>query len=393
MVQFLTRNEDPSVRIGQQLAGIVQSGMEGRRNKLAVQEAAAERQNFKEKFGIDLSKNPDIAKIQMAEALKGDRKKQEWQMFQDYMSGKGKPDSPGMQENDQVINNPFNTEGRGESKIPDPMEKYALGQINNMLGQFAAKDEAEARADVRADKKLAQQEKQRSEEREHRKVDTLRKETMDVRKEYNQKSKSAIEGIKNKRNMLEMIETGNLDNPAVAAILEALPGNIGKSLLSPETVRYKSALIDEFKDLRNIFQGQTRVKELELLEQKIPDIYLTDTQKKAIISSRMDALKADVIKGEVAAELEEELDSKGKFLGLSQFQNEVEKRAKKKLDSLFDSILDEQASIVKNAENRKKSPLNLNDPDDVQVIDQILEEAGGNVKKAEQLARKRGYSW
>jgi hypothetical protein len=37
--------------------------------------------------------------------------------------------------------------------------------------------------------------------------------------------------------------------------------------------------------------------------------------------------------------------------------------------------------------------LNINDPDDLQIIDQILKEAGGDAKKAEKLAQKKGYTF
>lgn len=393
MVQFLMRGEDPSVRIGQQLGGIVEAGFQGYNAGKESKANAKERQAFKEKFGIDLSRDPSLAKVQMAEALKGERKKQEFESFMNYINSNKKAPSSSRDQSQTDQSTPSTSMISDEEDIPDSMDKYYLGAINPMFGQFAAKDEAEARADIRAQKKMKQQQEQFEVGQKAKKVDTLRKETVDIRKDYANKSKFAREGIQNKQNMLDLIKTGNLDDPSVAAVLSLIPGNFGKRFLSPETVQYKAALIDEFKDLRNIFQGQTRVKELELLEEKVADIYLTDQQKEAVIASRMNALKSDIIKGEVAAELERELDEKGEFLGLAQFENEVEKRAKPKLDALFDRILDEQKAVIQDAENRKKTPLDANDPDDIAIIDQILQEAGGNYKEAEKLAKRKGYSW
>ncbi len=216
----------------------------------------------------------------------------------------------------------------------------------------------------------------------------LRKETFPARKEISDKAEASRAGIENKEHLLKLIDQGNLDDPTYAAFAQALPLDLGKRLLSPDTVQYKAGLIDEFTDLRNIFQGQTRVKEIELLEEKIADIYLTDEQKKTILKSRINALKADLIKEEAAAEIEKEMPN----LGLLQFRREVDKRAKPKMEAIFNQILDEQNSVIKDAENRKKIPLDMNDPQDKQVAMQILQEVGGDKIKARELAKKKGYT-
>ena len=395
MFQILQRREDPSVRIGQQLGGILQAGIQGYQSGVESAALAKERQAFKEQFGMDLSRDPAIAKVQMAEALKGKREQDRFKSFMDYVNRKKSKPTSNLEtrESDEQDTLGTPTEDIQTGDDIDPMEKYILGLIDPMFGQFAAKDEAEARADIRAAKKLKQQDEQFRQSEKSRKVDTLRKETMDIRKDYANKGKFAREGIQNKQNMLELIRSKKLDDPTVAAALSLIPGNFGMRFLSPETVQYKAALIDEFKDLRNIFQGQTRVKELDLLEEKVADIYLTDAQKEAVISSRMNALKSDIIKSEVAAELERELDEKGDFLGLAQFEEEVEKRAKPKLDALFDRILDEQKAVIQDAENRKKTPLDMNDPEDWEIFRQLFHEAGKDKQKARELGKQKGYTW
>lgn len=215
----------------------------------------------------------------------------------------------------------------------------------------------------------------------------LRKETLPYRKEIADRGFAAQQGIENKEKLMDLIDTGNIDDPTYAAIAEALPLNIGKRLLSKETTEYKSGLIDEYKDLRTIFKGATRVKEISLLEQKTADIYLTDDQKRAILKSRIKALKADIIRAEVAEELE------GENLGILQFQRELEKRAKPRLDALFNQILDEQQAVIKDAENRKKVKLDINDPDDKSIMTQILIEAKGKPEEAKKIAKEKGYLW
>lgn len=215
----------------------------------------------------------------------------------------------------------------------------------------------------------------------------LRQETLPMRKQLAEKAFAAQKGIENKEQLLDIIERGDIDDPTFAALAESLPMKLGKRLLSNDTVEYKAGLVEEFGDLRNIFQGQTRVKEIELLEEKIADLYLTDDQKKAILKSRINALKADTIRAEVAQEIENQP------YGVLQFQQELDKRTKPKLEALFNQILDEQKSIIQNAENRKNVPLDLKDSDDIKIIDAILEEAKGDSKRAKEIAKKKGYSW
>ena len=218
----------------------------------------------------------------------------------------------------------------------------------------------------------------------------LRQETLPIRTKLAEKAMTARKGIQNKEHMMDLIETGNLDDPTFAALAESLPLNLGKRMLSPETVEYKAGLVEEFGDLRNIFQGQTRMKEIELLEAKVADIYLTDEQKKTILKSRINALKSDIILAEAASELEDKED-----LGVLQFNTELEKKAQPKMEALFNNILDEQKAVIDAAERRKNSklPLDPDDPDDNQILMQILKEAGGDKMEARKIAKAKGYTF
>lgn len=222
-----------------------------------------------------------------------------------------------------------------------------------------------------------------------RSEDALRAETMPIRKEIAEKARSAQQGIENKKRLIETIETGNVDDPTYAVVAQLLPFRLGERLLSPESVVYRAGIIDEYKDLRTIFQGQTRMKEIDLLEDKIASLYLTDEQKKAILSSRIDALQSDVIRGEVAAELEAE----GDFGGALQFQKKVDQHSKERMEGLFNRILDQNQAIIKDAENLKNMTLDINNPEHIHIIDQILAEANGNWKEAEKIAKKKGYKF
>ena len=101
---------------------------------------------------------------------------------------------------------------------------------------------------------------QKQNEAAQKREDVLRTETLPIRKEISEKADLARRGIENKEKLLDLIEKGDINDPTYATLAEAIPLNLGKRLLSPDTVEYKAGLIEEFGDLRKLFQGQTRVK-------------------------------------------------------------------------------------------------------------------------------------
>ncbi len=238
---------------------------------------------------------------------------------------------------------------------------------------------------------IAIREKREGIKAKQEKTENLRKETLPIRMEISNRAEQARRGIENKEELLRLIDTGNLNDPTFAQIMDSLPLGLGKRFLSEETAEYKGALVQGYGDLRNIFSGATRVKELDILENKLADIYLTDAQKKSIIKSMTKSLQADIVREEAAAELED------KPLSALQFRKQVDKLTKPRLDALFNRIIDEQNAIIKDAENMKKIPLNLNDPEHLKIIDQFLDQAPGTGKQKEnnaiKAAKKAGYTW
>ena len=214
-----------------------------------------------------------------------------------------------------------------------------------------------------------------------------RHELAPYKKEIMDKANSARKGIQNKQNMIGLIKTKKIDDPTYATVLENLPLDLGKRLLSKETVQYKAAMVDEFSDLRNVFQGQTRVKEIEIMEEKIANLYLTDEQKEAILRSRIDALQVDVLREEAMQEVEESNQN----LTLTQFNKKVNELAKNKNESLFGRILDDQKRVLEQAESRKQYRLNADDPEDAQIIEQMVQESGGSEDAFLKLVKQKGY--
>jgi len=216
------------------------------------------------------------------------------------------------------------------------------------------------------------------------------KETLDFRKDLVSRAESSKMSIRNKQRQLDLIDKGDINDPSFATLMdEIVPFNLGRRFLSPDTVEYKGALVDDYSDLKNVFKGATRVKEVEIYEDKLADIYLTDEQKKAILKARMNTAKVDIARQEAAAEVEEEFPN----LSLLAFSKKVEEKLQPKLDSIFNEIWDDGKAVLDQAERRKGQPLDKNDPVDLQIMQQIMNESGGDKKKAYQTALKKGYKF
>jgi hypothetical protein len=244
--------------------------------------------------------------------------------------------------------------------------------------------------------KVLQAQKDASERRENerskaqeKKLAAVRSETAPVRKEIADKARIAVESIKNKEQLLDIIDRGNLNDPTFAATLEALPFNYGKRLLHPDTVEYKAGLIEEFGDLKNIFQGQTRISEIKLFEQKLADLYLTDEQKKRILKARVKAEESHLARAEAAAEVEQEHPD----FGVLKFSKEVERRTKEKQRILANQVFDDIKNTLNEAQTIKERTLDFDNPEDYALGVQILREAKNDIQKAIKIAERKGYKF
>ncbi len=241
--------------------------------------------------------------------------------------------------------------------------------------------------ELRAAKDSALKEKRHKEDVQIRKDERKAAETIPMKQKIAEDAQSALQSIQNKQKQLEMVDSGELNDPTFATAMDLIPGKLGRRFLSPKTVEYKASLVDEYKDLRAIFQGQTRVKEIELLEDKIADTYYTDEQKKAIIKARINSSETSLIKAEVAAEIDQEKPN----LGILEFTKELNKRMKPRLEKSANQLIDALKNTQNEAEVIKSRPLDVGNPQDAQIMKQILDEAAGDVSKAYKIAEKKGY--
>jgi hypothetical protein len=381
MATILPRVPTSSERYARALAGLGQGIAEDIPAYFQNKQETAEQNKFAKELGFDLSgiKDPEVRKVAFQEAIKGKSKKDRIERLNEMISQfyGANPQQQGAALAGNMPGQEQSIQQKDATTIPD-----------ELINAIAAEDPAVGRS-IQKSKDVALREQREEKKAKQKKQEALRAETLPIRKEIVDRANIARRNIENKTQQIELIDTGKLNDPTFAQLMDSLPLKFGQRFLSPETVQYKGGLVQGYNELKSIFPGATRVKEIDILENKIPDIYLTDEQKKAIMKSSLDVSKVDLLREEAAAELEAE----GKDYGILQFSKEVDKRAAPKINAIFNKFIDDQNAIIKNAENRKKIPLNANDPQDLEIIDQILEEAGGDWRKAEKLAKQKGYNF
>jgi len=343
---------------------------------------------------IDAGLNPDFPDAVLAAQFKEGAKNQRLNSV--YGLGGNQP-SPNMGQSMQMQG-----EGQGISQENAAGPNIAQNQPPGFVNQFDKYSNEQLRVmSGHPDREISEPAKQTLLGREaaHKEdradLREAKKGTQKLREDIANKAAIAQQGIQEKEHLLDIIDTGKIDDPTYAQLVDAIPMKLGQRFLSKETVEYKSGLVNGYRDLRNIFTGATRVKEIELLEEKIADIYLTDEQKKAILRSSINTLNYDIIRADVAAEVERDFPA----LGVLAFNQKVNELAKPRINALANRVIDEQKAIIQDAENRKKIPLDYNDPESRQIADQIIREVGGdparptkkNLEDAKKLAKKKGY--
>jgi hypothetical protein len=161
-----------------------------------------------------------------------------------------------------------------------------------------------------------------------------------------QRATDARKAIRNKENQLRLIAKGDLDNPLVAQIADFLPKGFGNMLLSADSQLYRSTMFDEFGIIKNMFPGQIRTKEIELLEDKLADLFKNDEAKKAIIANGMEKANADIIRAQAAREVM----SENPDLNVLDLEEAIEEKAAPELQKLYDKIINEYERIAKKFE-------------------------------------------
>lgn len=175
---------------------------------------------------------------------------------------------------------------------------------------------------------------------------------------------------------------GNLANigSKMGGFLGGTLESIGKALESGETGKFKALskrLLDEMKD---IFGGQIRVKELEVFLSMLPEIGKSKEANMASLDVLERLSEASSMFYETAQEIIQENNGK--------IPTNLADRVQKKLGPVMSDIANQINFTTKGFEKSAKGKPLTQD-----IAKQLLQEAGGDRELARKLAKQRGYKF
>lgn len=269
-----------------------------------------------------------------------------------------------------------------------------------LTGTKTLRDKVSAELD-----QIDNEEKRDLEERkfEQAQLDTAQNQRKDFLKETLDASDLAEKSKASKQDMIKFVDTHELDDPSWVAFADALPFNLGQRFLNPATSQYRASLIDGYANLRNIFVGQTRNKEIAIYEKKIAEAYLTDDQKKAILRQLIKIDEPTILMGQAARLANEELPK----ANLGEFRGRVKEIYDRLMKKQMDEFADFNKNLFNQIEQQKKIPLDPQNPDHYSIIKSLAQKARVDdprnarnpsvkneiLRAIENQGRKDGYSF
>lgn len=236
------------------------------------------------------------------------------------------------------------------SEVPNDSSTWTDQRIDEYRKHKASKNPVLARAAQMAeneyekresDKKIQRKEKEQTDKVIESRRSAALQETLPIRKEYADKAKYARNLIQNKKSAMHLLKNGKVDDPVKVYLSSFLPEAIANKILSADTQVYKAGLFEDFGAVRQMFSGATRVKELDLLEDKLATLDKSPEAKKKIIAAAINRAERDIILAKAAREVEKENPD----ATVLDFEEKVMEKAQPEIDKLFDKLLNDYEEI------------------------------------------------
>jgi len=343
----INRQKKEQPKFGESFANAIMSMQAQKANDEAM---TRENEAIKRETGIDLSGVKDPKIRQQAVQMYGQAKNKENEInFKNEQRRKLLDDIRGNRNQSQQQGQKLAGIGQSEQSMdmPNLVMNDQIDQretpefYRNVAEQYAALNEHDL-AMVNERKATALEKDQREKTKAQNKfISDAKKETLPLRKDIADKAKYARQGIDNKKLASSLLKTGKVDTPETVYFASLLPGALGNKLLSKETQLYKSGLFDEFGVLKTMFPGQIRVKEIELLEDKLATLDKSHEAKQAILETGAKKLERDIILSKAAAKVERENPG----LGVLEFEERMYEAAQPELDNLLNEIITDYENV------------------------------------------------
>jgi hypothetical protein len=265
------------------------------------------------------------------------------------------------------------------NELLNPEKKVEEFKIPSGLKQTEAKQLADIARKRQESEKYNVLEREKQEKKNQLELEKIKdKETQKYYQDLISQSDSAKEGIKRLNRMKYLIDHGSLPFASFYNALEDLEksgthggaqktfvGDIISTLIKPiagvlksvqrgifstDTEEFEKLSNDFIRGAKQIFGNKITNDELRAYMKSIPTLSQTDNGKKAVIRNMDNLLRGQVIKTKVAMQIIKE--NKGKRP--TDFESEIDKRSKKKLDKLSDRFIKGLPASKKEIENMKK---------------------------------------
>ncbi|HMK58317.1 MAG TPA: hypothetical protein VK462_04640 [Nitrososphaeraceae archaeon] len=222
----------------------------------------------------------------------------------------------------------------GNVKVPSMVPEKAIFQAESVGEHGLAQQFREHNKQILENERHQQSLQQKQ-------IQASRKETMPLRKQYADQAKYAKDAQQNKKQQINLIKRGKIDTPERVFFASLLPGALGNKMLSSDTQLYRAGLFEEFGVLKAMFPGSIRVKEIELLEDKLATLEKSHEAKEKILDTGIKKLEIPKIKAKAAQRVEKEHPK----ATLLDFEELVDKYSKDDLDKAYNDISDSYNKI------------------------------------------------
>lgn len=201
----------------------------------------------------------------------------------------------------------------------------------------------------------------------------------DTAKKINEEGESSKKRIRAFNTMEKNIESGKIDPRNFKNFLaNSLAGSTLEGLLrNPESEEFKAASFNTYEGLKNVFGTRLSDADLKLASTKVPDITKTPEANKKIISFLKFFDQMNVEKQKISDEVVKENNGYRPI--------DFDQQVRERLDSKFG---DEAERVTKEAaQSESNGKLSADD------ALKFLQQANGDRKEAERLAREAGYEF
>ena len=386
MVQILQRAEDPTERIGKLLGGIADTAADAYLGSKSRKKTEADRAQLEQQYGMKLSSNPDIMKLQIQAAEK-ERQKDAGFKRRLSLAGFGTDegeDTPNIQDQ----NNPYTPKIEIDADVNDLVTSKPKIEPKEapFKPPYSQKDIAIAMAEEPAMARIMNDQNAAAQRTYDKKLDRALEEKKHIHGESKKYYENLMDNVKEaeaanrslerQKNLVGKVgfwdRIATIFNPKVQTLLQ-----------SKDAAALESNIAEQIASKKNKLGGILTTAKLNLLLSKMVTSAKTEEANRYIIDYNMLENDITIAEGEIANEIIRE----NKGYRPPGFQAEVNKRLKAQFADKADELFDKIESLEDDPEQLKKvwrRKVPQGTPMNAEIVKKYREMFGPNAKKEAQ---------